>query len=498
MSSANIEEMLRQGIEAVKAGDRAAGRKLLEKVTELDENNSKAWLWLASVVDTDDEKRICLSNVLHIDPSNERARKALDALEGKKASTAADAAADAEIAPGISRRQLILIAGGGGAVVVILLLVLLISISSGNAASAAATAQAVAVVQTGTAVVLQVTETSVAGTATQLAIATPTLEATPTSARPTLPPEFTATPLPTVPPTVAALPPPSGLTGVLTAWGGRDTLNVGFYEFGYYNFDAGNSFTRVGEELGRDVRFLVGGQRVVYTRYNTIDASSTIDAVNTNGQQFESLANRWQGQELVLGSQMPDYASDGSFVVFIGRNSTGRNQVYYLSLIDNTLRNLSNDTSDYAFPDISPDNTRVVAVRTDVDGGTGTDLAVIDIASAGKFAITSDQNAFVETQPRWTADGSQVVYASIPANEPNNADIVVKTAQSGGLAPTILIRHPSNDQYPVLSRDGRYLAFASDRSGNWEIYIYAIDSQALTQLTNDPNPNFPGDWYQVG
>jgi hypothetical protein len=491
VSSPNIDVLLREGIEAVKKGDTAGGRKLLEKVTELDENNAKAWLWLASVVETDEEKRICLSNVLHIDPSNDRARKALDALEGKRASAAASAAADAEVAPGISRRQLTLIAGGGAAIIVILLLVLVVSITSSNAANASATQQAVAVVQTGTALIQQATETSVAATATQFALATPTPEATPTSARPTLPPEFTATPLPTIPP-------PSGLTGLLTAWGGRDTLNVGYYEFGYYNFDAGNTFTRIGDELGRDVRLLVGGQRVVYTRYVTFDASSTIDAVNVNGQQFESLADRWRGQELVLAPQMPDYASDGSFVVFIGRNTQGRNQVYWLSLIDNTLRNLSNDNNDYAFPDVSPDNTRVVAVRTDVNGGTGTDLAIIDVATGGKFAITSDQDAFRETHPRWTADGTQVVYATIPANEPNNADIVVKAAQSGGLAPTLLMRHPSNDLYPVLSRDGRYLAFASDRSGNFEIYIYNIDTQALSQLTNDPNPNYPGDWYQIG
>jgi len=492
VNAPNVDDLLRQGIEDVRNGNRAAARDKLQKVVDLDENNEKAWLWLASVVDTDEEKRVCLGNVLHINPANDRARKALDALEEKKKQQASQD----EVIPGVSRRQLYLIGGAGVVIVVLLLIILLGAIGANTAAVANATQQAVNAQATGTSIVLNATETSVAGTATQLAIATPTLEPTATSARPTLEPEWTATSLPTQAATAASLPPPTGLTGILSVWGGRDLENSGFLPLGYFNFDSGNTYTRIGDDIGRDIRIGPSGQRVVYTRYDRLLFGTTIDAVNLNGQQIESLADRWRGQGTILNPQMPDFSPDGTFVVFIATDSVGHDQVYRLSLVDNSLVNLTNDTSDYAFPDISPDGQQIVVVRTDTQGGTGTDLAIVSASSGGKFAVTSDQNAYVETHPRWTADGSQIVYAAAPQTEPNNYDIVVRAANSTA-APSLLIRNPANDQYPVLSRSGRYLAFGSDRSGNWEIYVYDVQAQALFQLTNDPDDNFPGDWWQL-
>ena len=68
-------------------------RGLFEQVVELDEKSEKGWFWLASVVESDEERRICLGNVLHINPNNERAKRALDTLQAK-AKTAKPAAPD--------------------------------------------------------------------------------------------------------------------------------------------------------------------------------------------------------------------------------------------------------------------------------------------------------------------------------------------------------------------------------------------------------------------
>src|SRR5690606_34599042 len=83
-------------------------------------------------VETDEEKRVCLSNVLVINPNNEKARQQMNRLESKLR----EQRADEEVIPGISRRQLILF-GGGGAVVVLVLLAMFLFISIGNANRAA-------------------------------------------------------------------------------------------------------------------------------------------------------------------------------------------------------------------------------------------------------------------------------------------------------------------------------------------------------------------------
>ena len=39
------------------------------------------WLWLASVVDTDDDRRVCFENVLELNPSNVTAQRQLQKLD---------------------------------------------------------------------------------------------------------------------------------------------------------------------------------------------------------------------------------------------------------------------------------------------------------------------------------------------------------------------------------------------------------------------------------
>lgn len=92
MSTADNVQWLESGIAAVKAGDRESARTLLTKVVRADEQNELAWLWLSTAVESDEEKRICLDNVLALNPGNRSALHALARLDGPSpGSTAAPA-----------------------------------------------------------------------------------------------------------------------------------------------------------------------------------------------------------------------------------------------------------------------------------------------------------------------------------------------------------------------------------------------------------------------
>ncbi|MFQ5419009.1 MAG: tetratricopeptide repeat protein [Anaerolineae bacterium] len=80
MTTSEGERWLQAGITAVRAGDKAKGRELLLQVIEVDEENELAWLWLSGVVADDEERRICLENVLTINPENQAAKKGLAKL----------------------------------------------------------------------------------------------------------------------------------------------------------------------------------------------------------------------------------------------------------------------------------------------------------------------------------------------------------------------------------------------------------------------------------
>jgi tetratricopeptide (TPR) repeat protein len=81
----DTKTLLREGISAVKSGRRDRARELLTRVVEQDEENARAWLWLGGVVDSLDDREVCLENVLALDPGNEMARRGLGILRQQRA-----------------------------------------------------------------------------------------------------------------------------------------------------------------------------------------------------------------------------------------------------------------------------------------------------------------------------------------------------------------------------------------------------------------------------
>jgi len=79
-TQAEVNHLLAQGVALAQAGQRAQAYHLLLDVVELDQRNEQAWLWLSTVADNLNDRRICLENVLTINPNNAPARQWLDDL----------------------------------------------------------------------------------------------------------------------------------------------------------------------------------------------------------------------------------------------------------------------------------------------------------------------------------------------------------------------------------------------------------------------------------
>jgi WD40 repeat protein len=500
--SEDVRELLRKGIEAAKAGEKSTARDLLRQVVEEDDRNERGWLWLSAVVENDDEKYDCLKKVLEINPGNEAAKKAFDKLEARRR----EEYPEEELAPGVSRTQFRLIVGGGiaFAVIVILLVLSLIINQNNQAASVSGNATATAAVQTAvmqqTAVVqAQATATAAVNFAlTQAALSVPTLP-------PTWTPTATQTPLG---PANTALPAPTGLHGLLGTWSGRDFLGRGYLPLNVLNLDTGETQT-VGGKYVQYVDFNPNGLRLLYTWYDTNLYSFSLGAVNINGTQEEVVGERWRAFVNITQPEMGRFSADGNDMVFVGQpEGTQTNQVFMAHLLDlppganasnstNPVKQITSDTADYTYPALSPDGTKIVVVRNDVNSArAGADLYMIDVASSTLTAITSDLDTFTESSPRWSPDGQQIIYAAAPKTDPQNSDIVMINADGSGI-PTLPVRGPSDDSFPVFSPDGRYIAFSSNRGGAYDIYIYDRTSDALFQLTNTLEADYPGGWVQT-
>ncbi|MCB0191702.1 MAG: hypothetical protein KDJ65_07130 [Anaerolineae bacterium] len=79
-----IKDKLDQGIDAAQAGDKIKARTLLTEVVAEDEEQIEAWLWLSQLVDSLEDKVVCLENVLTLDPQNQFAHEELTDVKAQQ------------------------------------------------------------------------------------------------------------------------------------------------------------------------------------------------------------------------------------------------------------------------------------------------------------------------------------------------------------------------------------------------------------------------------
>ncbi len=80
-------DQLRYAIGLARAGKREEARDILLRVVDEDPHSELAWMWLAGLVDSLEDKIVACENVLTINPSNEKARSYLERLRQGNRST---------------------------------------------------------------------------------------------------------------------------------------------------------------------------------------------------------------------------------------------------------------------------------------------------------------------------------------------------------------------------------------------------------------------------
>lgn len=130
--------------------------------------------------------------------------------------------------------------------------------------------------------------------------------------------------------------------------------------------------------------------------------------------------------------------------------------------------------------DISPDGTKIVF---NYKG----DLYVVPTAGGEAQQITT--NSAYDTDPMWTADGKEIIFASYREKGKD----IYKVSEKGG-APVRLTTHPANETPLAVLEDGRILYTAAiqqdatygDFPGNAQLYIIGKDGGKAQQVTSLP------------
>ncbi len=145
----------------------------------------------------------------------------------------------------------------------------------------------------------------------------------------------------------------------------------------------------------------------------------------------------------------------------------------------------------------SPDGSRLVFVGTK---NGYPNLYLYDLEEAGLSQLTNDM--FTDSDPAWSSDGNAVYFVSNRADyfSPNDLpprfrlmdhnieqfDMYKFDIRTGQI--TRLTDSQDMKKSPLVTRDGKYLVYISDRNGIYNIYSKNLETGEERPLTNSMNP----------
>ncbi|MBZ0284422.1 MAG: hypothetical protein K8L97_27025 [Anaerolineae bacterium] len=187
------------------------------------------------------------------------------------------------------------------------------------------------------------------------------------------------------------------------------------------------------------------------------------------------IANLTQSQ---MPERSPAMAPDGRQIIFSVDDGKDRN-LYTTSLYGLQRANLTSALPNrfFAYPSWSPDGLQIAFTAEQPIGDL--DIFLFTLADGAVRRLTN--NPYGDNMPIWSPDGRHMVYVAASANDP--ADLWVLDTRCRDCPPQPLTTGNGIDFYPAWSPDGSSIAFISNRSGSYDLYIlgtHCLDSGDCT------------------
>jgi Tol biopolymer transport system component len=274
----------------------------------------------------------------------------------------------------------------------------------------------------------------------------------------------------------------SGGAGVIAFASSR---SLGQYDIYTMNAD-GSGATRITTDLGSDLwpAWSHDGTKLAYES----DFKGPLDSV-ANLNVFVSNADGSGAVELTtdtLGEGQPTWSPDGTRIAFVS-DSSGFLNIYVMNANGTGLRRLTNDSYNDAMPAWSPDGAqRAVApspLPTPRPTASGCQK-VMDTLGFGFICLTSD--SLTNLCPAWSPDGVKIAYYT-----DRSGQFEIWIMHADGTSPTQFSFTAAPSELPSWSPDGTRIAF----DANGEIVVQYLDGRPGAQLTCSNDLNIQARWH---
>jgi TolB protein len=230
----------------------------------------------------------------------------------------------------------------------------------------------------------------------------------------------------------------------------------------------------VNRTLNITPRWSPDARSIAYTSYRRGLPNIFISNIY-EGTLFELTKN--QGENF-----LPAWSPDGSRLCFESTRD-GNTELYVVNRDGSNLHRLTNNPAIDEAPTWSPAGNQIAFVSD----RTGTpQIYLVGADGLGLQRLTSESYA---DKPTWSpAPFNEIAYSS--RNGPGSDIKVISVATREVRQLTF---GEGTNESPSWAPSGRHLAFASTRSGKWQIFTMARDGKDLRQITKTGNNKFP-DW----
>jgi hypothetical protein len=198
------------------------------------------------------------------------------------------------------------------------------------------------------------------------------------------------------------------------------------------------------------------GERLAYRSWKSDSRGLWI--ANVDGVDPKRISNFFE-------DGLPTWSPDGGNVIFFSRRESDRRpRLYIVAAAENVPDRTLTIGGGGEYPSYLPDGG--LAFRGDINTRIGLYLGEAEGSNAKFF--TDDVS---DTAPAPSPDGAKIAFMSYERDD--NWEVYVINRDGSGLHN--LTGNAANDGLPAWSPNGRYIAFLSDRDGQWAIWLMSAD-----------------------
>jgi eukaryotic-like serine/threonine-protein kinase len=230
-----------------------------------------------------------------------------------------------------------------------------------------------------------------------------------------------------------------------------------------------------------------GGLIAVPVSINSTQWNQTIYGYRTtDGAQVQITASQWPALGRI--EWFPD--GSGLLATIIETEASSEQQIWIVPYPKGNARRITNDLTDYRDVSVTADARTLITIQSEKKANIWL-VATDDLDHPKQLTSTSYDGL---NGVGWAPDG-RLVYTSWIGGEQN----IWITDPRGG-ASKQLTSHAGFNEQPVVSPDGRYIVFLSNRNNHEHLWRMDIDGRnpiELTHGTSDRQPTFTADGQTV-